>query len=147
LAADAHVERLEAALEKPAGEGVGRLPPHGHLVSHFLDVRVGAEHDAAQHVVVPVEVLRRRVDHHVGAVLDRPEVDRARERRVHDERDSQLVGQEGHRPQVDDAARRVNGRLEEDRPRLLPQSPAPRARLERVDERDTNPEGRELLAE
>ena len=35
-----------------------------------------------------VEILRRRVNDDVGAVLERPEVDRARERRVDDERDA-----------------------------------------------------------
>ena len=44
--------------------------------------------DAAEHVVVPVEVLRRRVDDDVRAVLERTEVDRTGEGGVDDERDA-----------------------------------------------------------
>src|SRR5512133_3838602 len=42
LSRDADVERLEAAFEKPASEGVGRLSPYHHLLAHLLDVRCGA---------------------------------------------------------------------------------------------------------
>src|SRR4051812_25452985 len=42
LSRDADVDRLEPALEEPAGEGIGRLPPHHHLLANLLDVRRGA---------------------------------------------------------------------------------------------------------
>ena len=46
----AHVQRLEPALQQPAGERVGRLPPDDHLLPHFLDVRddLAAEVDKAK---------------------------------------------------------------------------------------------------
>ena len=94
-----------------------------------------AEHDAREHVVVPVQVLRRRVDDDVGAVLERAEVDRrsrtwSRPRarapapwRVADRRRSSTrhVGFTG----VSTKMARV----------CLAEPLAPRARLERIDER------------
>src|SRR5260370_13657105 len=55
-----NVERLETALEQPAREGVGRRPPHDHLLAHLFDVRSRTEHRAANHVIVTIQELRRR---------------------------------------------------------------------------------------
>ena len=66
---DADVERLQSSLEQPSGEGVGRLSPENHLLPHFLDVRGRSADYAREHVVMAVQVLRRRVDDDVGTVL------------------------------------------------------------------------------
>ena len=147
LPAHADVDRLEAALEQPERERVGRLSPDHLLLEHFLDVALGARDDAREHVVVAVEVFRGGVDHDVGAVLDRPEVHRAREGRVHDEREADFLREVGDRPEVEHAAGRVHRRLDEDRARLLAQPLAPRARLERIHQRDVDAVPAELLRE
>jgi hypothetical protein len=141
-------QRLDAAGEQPGLEGREHRAGGELQEAHaFRELGLGEHHDAREQVGVAAEVLRRRVHDDVGAVLDRAEVDRAREGRVDDERDPELVRQEADRPQVHDATGGVDRRLEEDGARLLPEAAAPRARLERVDERHADAEGRELLAE
>ena len=147
LAPHAHVQRLEAALQHPAGERVRRLSPYHHLLPHLLDVRRRAEHGTTQHVVMAVEELGRRMDDDVRAMFERTEVDWAGERRVHHQREAVLLRQVTHRPQVQHAARRVHGRLEEHGSRLLPDALAPAAGLMRVHQRDTDAERGEFLGE
>src|SRR5438270_646806 len=52
----ADVERLEAALEQPRRERIGRLAPQHHLAPHFVAVRRRAADHAGENVVVAVEV-------------------------------------------------------------------------------------------
>ena len=94
-----------------------------------------------------VQILRRRVDHDIGTVLHRAEVDRARERRVDDEREAAFLGEVADRPQVDDPARRVHGRFHEDGARLLSHALSPCPRFHGVHERHVDPHRRELLGE
>src|SRR3712207_8002557 len=46
---------FRSALQQPAAERVGRLPPHDHLLPDLLDERRGAHDRAAEHVVVRSE--------------------------------------------------------------------------------------------
>src|SRR5687768_16517983 len=75
LALDSNVDSLEPALEEPAGERIRRLPPDGHLAAHFVDERLAPADDASENVVVTVEIFGGRMDHHVHAVLERPDAD------------------------------------------------------------------------
>ena len=88
----AHGERLQPALEQPGRERIGRLSPEQHLLFHFVDVRRGSADDSAEHVMMAVQILGRRMDHDVGAKLQWPQIDRAREGRVDDEGDARLRG-------------------------------------------------------
>src|SRR5678816_378537 len=74
---DADVQRLETAFEQPRRERVRRLAPEHHLLPNFLDVRRRPAHDAAEHIMVSVEVLGGRVDNNVSPMVYRPEIDRA----------------------------------------------------------------------
>ena len=127
LALDAHVQRLEAPLEQPAGEGIGRLSPHHHLLPHLLHVRGSAQHDSTEHVVMPVEVLGGAVDHDVRPVFQRPEIHRAGERRVDHQRDPLAARQPAQGNEVDDAAGGIRRGLEKERPCLPPEVTAPLA--------------------
>ena len=88
LALDADVERLQPALEEPAGKRIWSLAPHHHLAAHFVDERLVAADHAGKDVVVPVQILGRRMNYDVGAVLDGTEINRAGEGRVDHQRDS-----------------------------------------------------------
>src|SRR6266550_7560441 len=92
-----------------------------------------------------IEKFRRRVNDDVRAMLDGAEIHRARKRRVDDERDARFLRELAHRPQIEDATRRIHWRLEEDRARLLAHLPPPDTRLGRVQHRDVDAERRELL--
>src|SRR5688500_14908763 len=67
LAFHSHLERLESALEQPAGEGIRYLAPGGHLALHLVHERLAAANDAGQKVVVTVQILRGGVYHYVDA--------------------------------------------------------------------------------
>src|SRR6478672_5485897 len=94
-----------------------------------------------------VEILRRRMDDDVRAVLDRPEVDGARERRIDDESDPLFLREVTHRPEIEHATGRIHRRLDEDRARLLAHLAAPNACLGRIEQCDVDAEGRELTLE
>ena len=81
--------------------------------------RVVRRDEAADHVRVAAEVLRRRVDDDVGAELERPlEVGRG-EGVVDDDQRAGLVRRLGDGADVDDVQQRVRRRLEPDDARLL----------------------------
>ena len=74
---------------------------------------------AADRVRVAAEVLRRRVDGEVGAVLERALVDRRRERVVDGDQRAPAPGDDAR--DVDDVQQRVRRRLDPDQPRLVAQ--------------------------
>ena len=80
---------------------IDRLPPEAHEAGHFLDHRGRARHGTGDHVGMAVEVLRGAADDHVRAVLDRAEIDRARERRVHQQGEPMLARGLRHRFDVE----------------------------------------------
>ncbi len=84
----------------------------------------------AEDVVVSAQVLRGGVNDDVRAVLERAEIDRGGERRIDDEREAGILRQQRDGPQVEDAARRVDRRLEKDRSGLPPQPLPPRPCLQ-----------------
>ena len=111
LALDADAQRLQAAEEEPGGirggdgAGVGaELAQAGGVVG------VAADDRAEQRVVVPGEVLRRRVEDEVAAALERAQVDGRGRRRVADGRS----GMGGGRLEVRHRQERVGGRLDPD---------------------------------
>jgi hypothetical protein len=83
------------------------------------DRRVVRGEEAADHVRVPAEVLRRRVEHDVGADLERVLEVRRREGVVDDDDRAGRVGRVGDRAQIEDVQHRVRRRLEPDEPRAL----------------------------
>src|SRR5687768_3863458 len=142
-----HVERLHPPLEQPAGEWIGRLAPHHHLLFHLFHVRRCAGNDATQNIVMAVQVLRCGVDYDVGAVSYRPAVDRTRERRIDYERDSLRLCQDRELNKVEHARRRIHGGFDEDHPRVLTHCLAPYAPLVRIGEAHLDAHRDELLAE
>ena len=93
------------------------------------------------------QVLGGGLNDDVRAVLERPEIDWGGERRIDDERNAGILRQQRDGPQVEDAARRVDWRLEKDRSRLPAHLLPPRPCLQRVDEGDLDPDAGELLGE
>src|SRR5689334_14355552 len=136
LALHADFQSLQSPLEQPAAERIRRLPPDHHLATHFIDEWLVTADDSGEKVVMTVEKLGRRMNHCVGAVLDRAEVDRTRERRIDYERDSLRMSQALQRVELEHAARGVYRGFEEDHTRILFQSLTPGAWLERIDEGD-----------
>ena len=107
----AHSKRLEAAEQQPARIRCGDDPrERAELPQPVRVLGRPADDRAEKDVVVAAEVLGRAVHREVGAVLERPQVDGRRGRRVDDHarrvRRSRL--EVGHRQE------RVRGRLQED---------------------------------
>ena len=111
LAADAQLERLQAAEQKPRCVGCG---DRAAQAAQLLDPRAvlvrGADNGAEEDVVVPAEVLRRAVHDDVRAVLERPEQDRCRRGRI--DHDACGVGCRGLH--VREGQERVRRRFEPD---------------------------------
>ncbi len=142
-----HVERLEASLEKPAGEGIRGLSPDDHLPPHLFDVGRRASDYATQDVVMPVQIFRRRVNHHVRAIRQRPRVDRARESRIHHKGYAALLGENRDLRDVDHTACRIHRRFDEYHARILPDRVAPHAPLIGIREAHLDSHGDELFGE
>ena len=81
---------------------------------------------AADHDAVAGEELRRRVEHEVGAVLERPHQIRRGERRIDQERQAVLVRERRHARDVEHVEARIAERLAEQQPRLGTDRGAPR---------------------
>ncbi len=140
-----HRQGLESAFGEPCRVGVGGLTPHLHQVADFLDDRLAARHDAADHVRVPVQVLGGAVDHEVRAVLQWPEVDRRSERRIDDHRDTPFPAERRDGLRVEHPHEGVGRRLDEYRARGLADQLSPVPRVVRARERDVDLELAELL--
>ena len=130
--AHAEVQRLRAAERKPGverpGDGAGgvvnELEPLGEPV-------VAHDGAAADHVAVPVQILRRRVEDDVGAELERTlEVGR-REGVVDDEQRAAAMRDLGHGGDVGEAHQRIARRLEQIR-RAWPSSSRRRPAADRA---------------
>ena len=79
LPVDARLERLEAAEEQGARVGRRDDARAGAELLQALGILLALADDCAEHdVVVAAEVFRRAVQDEVGAVLERPQVDRRR---------------------------------------------------------------------
>ena len=109
LAADAELQRPQAAEEEPGRVGRGDDPracaESAEAVGRFV---VGADDRAEEDVGMAGEELRRAVEGEVGAVLERPEQDRRRGRGVDDERRRVR----GRRLEVGEGEERVRRRLD-----------------------------------
>ena len=124
----AHTKRLQTAEQQPAR--VGRRDDAQAAAQLAQLIRIGArpaDDGAEQDIRVPAEVLRRAVEHEVGAVLERAEVDGRRGRRVDHHPSGRRRGrlEVGHRqervrrclePHEVDAVRRRAGLVELDEP-------------------------------
>ncbi len=75
-------------------------------------VAVPGHERAREEIRVSAEVLRRRVHHEVGAVLERTRVDRGRRRRVDSDACARGVGEVADRGEIRDLPRRVGRRLD-----------------------------------
>ena len=113
-------QRLDAAQDEP------RVERAGHRAERVLqelqplgDRRVVRADEAADDVGVAADVLRRRVDDDVGAVLERALQVRRGEGVVDDEDRADGVRGVGGRADVDHVQRRVRRRLDPDHPRPL----------------------------
>ena len=79
-----------------------------------VDVILRAEHRAAETAALAVDVLGRRIDDDVGAVLQRPLQQRRREHVVDDDDGADLLGDLADGGDVDQLQRRIGRRLEEE---------------------------------
>src|SRR5581483_244300 len=85
LAANAEVERLQAAEEEPGRVRRRDRPAQSAQLADAREIVPAARHERAeQDVVVPAEVLRRAVEDEVGAVLERSQEGRRRSGGVDD---------------------------------------------------------------
>src|SRR5205085_2473717 len=132
----AHVEGFQPTLEQPARKRIWSLPPHDHLVSHFVDVCRSACDNSAKNVSMTVQVFRRRVNHYIGAARYWSRVDRARQRRVHNQCDTLTLCEGCELVEIQHSACGINRRLDENRPRILSYRAAPDSSLVGIGERD-----------
>ena len=95
----------------------------------------GLDDDAADARAVAADELRRRVDHDVGAPLDRAAEIRRRERVVDDQRQLVLVRDRRDGLDVEHVAGRVADRLAVERLRVLADRRPPRVRIVGIDPR------------
>ncbi|MCW0450367.1 hypothetical protein NB706_003201 [Xanthomonas sacchari] len=131
--AQARIQRAQAAqgqerVERRAGEAQRIGPPHQLLVQ----LGIGGDHRAADHVAVAVDVLGGGVDHQVGAEGDRG-LQRRRQEGVVDHRQrAGLVRGVDDEAQVGDAQQRVGRGLDQHQLRRLRQRIGQRARIGQV---------------
>ena len=123
------------------------LAPEPHQPGDLLHQRRGARHGAGDDVAVAVQVLGGAGDGDVRAVLERPEIDRAGEGGVHQQRQAELLRHVGHRPQVHHPHERIGGGLDEDGAGGLSHRLAPEPGLVRAHVRDVDAEPAQLLVE
>ena len=71
VALHADVEGLDAAQQEPGGVAVDDAAEDAERLAHGVDHLLRAGQRAGEQVVVPAEVLRRAVQHEVGAVGER----------------------------------------------------------------------------
>ena len=112
---DAQIQRLQTADVKP-GIKRGRHGARGILQERDLvaDLLV-VEHDrAADHVGMAADVLGRRVDHHVGAIIERMLQHRGCEGVVHRDLRAVRMRDRGCRRNIGDVEQRVARRLHPD---------------------------------
>src|SRR5690606_18530300 len=88
----------------------------------------------ADRVALPADPLRRRVDHDVCAMLDRPAEDRGRERVVDDERNASRVCDIRETAKVGNVEPWVPDRLDVDRPRRVVDGGLDGGEVVRIDE-------------
>src|SRR6266550_3010519 len=141
------IDRLQPALQKPAGERIGCLAPNHHLLPNFLDERLVATYHAGENVVMSVQIFRGRMDDDVDTVFDGSEVDRTCKRGVDDERYTLGVGEALQRVELEYAAGWIYRGFEKNHSRGFPQRFAPRAWLERVYEGHFDPHSGNVFAE
>ena len=122
----AHGERLEPLEQHP---GIERRERRAGLADELVDVvldeLLGAEDDAAEAAALAVDVLGRRIDHAVGAELERALVERRREHVVDHERRAGRMRDLGDRLDVDHLERRVGRAFEEEGLGVRPHRVAP----------------------
>src|SRR4029079_12705630 len=144
-ALNTHVECLETALEKPAGERIRGLSPDDHLSSYLFNVRRRYSDRATKNVAVAVEVFGGRMNYDVGPVRERAKIDRTRECRVYYHRNSALFCQNRDLWNIEDASGGVHRGFHEDHARVLPNSVSPDAALVRVCEAHFDSHRRKLF--
>jgi hypothetical protein len=141
MAAHAQRQRLDPPQHQPGGERVGagaqvqQLPPGGGV-----PLGLGEQGDPADDVVVAAEILGGRVDHHGGAVLDRPAQVGGGDGVVHHQRHAGVGGHLREAGQVGDGHGRVGDGLGVHRPGARPHRGAGGVRVGGVDEGDVDPE-------
>jgi hypothetical protein len=111
VALHAHGQRLHAALQQPGGVRVQRRPPHPRPLARRRDPRRAPRHIPGRDVAVAAQVFGGAVHHHVGAVRQRPKVQRRGEGAVRHHRRAVPVRRLSHGGQVGDAHQRVGRRL------------------------------------
>ena len=118
--AHAHGEGLEPAEHEPRVERPGDRAERVLQEAEPLRDRLVVRRDhAGDDVGVAAEVLRRRVDHDVGAEVERVLQVRRGERVVDDDLRADRVRRLGDGGDVDDVEQRVGRALDPDEPRLL----------------------------
>jgi hypothetical protein len=142
--ADAEVLRERHPVVAGVGLVVVREP--GRVLREVEGAAV--DDGAADRGAVAAEVLRRGVHDDVGAVLERPDEVRRRDRVVHDERHARGVGDPRDPRDVEHVDQRVGDRLGVERLGVRLRGRAPLLEVVGlVDERDGDPHFRERVVE
>ena len=138
-ALDAQVQGAQAAQREPGLERPGRVALHvAAALEHGVELVVAGDDRAELEVAVAGEVLGRRVQHHVGAELERPLEQRREERVVDDDAGAGVVGRGDDRGCVGHLEGRVGRRLEPDQRGVLARRDH-RGGVRDVDERRRQP--------
>jgi hypothetical protein len=137
-----HAAQNEEAVER-AGDRADRVLQEAEpLAQRRQPIAAADDGDAADHVRVAVEVLRRRVDDDVEAELERPLHPRAGEGVVGGAEDAAGMADLGDGAQVGEAKQRIGRRLHPDQLRLRRQRRRKAHRIGQVDEAEAVPGAR-----
>ena len=132
-------QRAHAPLEKPGRAGIDRSSVELHHLRHAGDQLRAACDNPRDEVGVSAQVLGRRMDDRIHAVLRGTDVHRRRESHVGREDGAGGPGRPAGRLDVEDAQRGVGGKFDEDDPRARRQRGLPGRRIGRIDEGGGDP--------
>ena len=137
---DPDVEGLQSLQQGPGIEGAERgsgvAQEEGQVVLHVFGI---AQDRAAHDPALAVDMLGRRIDHHVGAEGHGLLQHRRGKDIVHHQPSTRLVGQIGNRFEVDHFQPRIGGGFQEHRPGGPGQCLAPLVEIGAVDDVDLDP--------
>jgi len=134
-------------VDQPHGMRIDGLSPEAHQPVDLLHQRSRSCDSAGDNVAVAVEILGGAGDHHIGPVLDRPEVEGTGEGGVDQQGQALFLRHVRDRTQVDHPHQRIGGGFHEDGPGCLAHSLAPVARLVGIDVGHLDPEAGQLFIE
>ena len=140
LGGDSDVHRFQPLQQQPRIERAERGAGVTQEGRQRLGELVVAQDGAAQAAALAVDVLGGRIDHDIGAELQRTLKGRGREHVVHDDARTRRMGQFADQRQIDHVEHRVRRRLQEDDVGRAAQRRAPLIGVGAVDQRGLDAE-------